>query len=115
MIYGIGVDLIKIERIEKVIGKWGDRFIERVFTPLERETCFNRAYPPSAFSLRFAAKEAFVKALGLGVEKGVRWRDIEIFNHTGGRPGLKLQGKSLEICENEHINGFYCHGSAGDE
>ena len=113
MIYGIGVDLVKIKRMEKVIGKWGNKFIERVFTPLERESCFARAYPPSAFSLRFAAKEAFVKALGLGVDKGVRWQDIEVFNLPGGRPGFKIEGKSLEICKTKHIRGF--HLSLSDE
>ncbi|MBN2060984.1 MAG: holo-ACP synthase [Deltaproteobacteria bacterium] len=113
MIYGIGVDLVKTERMEEIISKWGDRFVKRVFTPLEREACSARAHPPSAFSLRFAAKEAFVKALGLGIEKGVTWQDIEIFSVPGGRPGLKLEGKSLEVCKDKGINGF--HLSLSDE
>ena len=113
MIYGIGVDLIDIRRMEGVIQRWGDRFIQRVFTPGEREICYSRSSPPSAFSLRFAAKEAFSKALGLGMKKGVRWRDIEVFHFPGGRPGFKLHGRSSEICKKEKITGF--HLSLSDE
>jgi holo-[acyl-carrier protein] synthase len=107
MIYGIGVDLVSIGRMEKVIRRWGDRFVHRVFTPFESEICNQRAFPASAFALRFAAKEAFSKALGLGMRKGLKWRDIETFNHPGGRPNLRLHGKSYEICQNMGITGVY--------
>lgn len=113
MIYGTGIDLVHIKRVEKVIERWGDRFIHRVFTPGEMKICYNRAFPAAAFSLRFAAKEAFSKAVGTGMKKGVRWRDIEVFHYPGGRPGLKLHGKSLEICEKENITGL--HLSLSDE
>lgn len=113
MIYGIGVDLVKIERIEKVIKRWGDRFINRVFTPDEREFCLKRVSPYSAFALRFAAKEAFSKALGTGMRKGVAWRDIEVFHFKGGRPGLKIHGRSQILCRNEEINSY--HVSLSDE
>ena len=107
MIYGIGVDLVSVSRIERVIGRWGDRFVERVFTPDEVEFCSNRASPSHAFALRFAAKEAFSKALGLGMRKGLKWRDIEAFNYPEGKPGLKLHGTSLEICRREDIAGIH--------
>ncbi|MDB9822547.1 holo-ACP synthase [Deltaproteobacteria bacterium] len=113
MIYGIGVDLVNIARMESVIKRWGDRFINRVFTPGEMEICYRRPSPISAFSLRFAAKEAFSKAMGTGMKKGVRWRDIEVFHYPGGRPGLKLHGRSSEKCEEEEITGF--HVSLSDE
>jgi holo-[acyl-carrier protein] synthase len=113
MIYGIGVDLVKIDRIEKVIKRWGDRFINRVFTPDEREFCLKRVSPYSAFALRFAAKEAFSKALGTGMRKGVAWRDIEVFHFKGGRPGLKIHGESQTLFRNEEINS--CHVSLSDE
>lgn len=113
MIYGIGIDLIKIKRMEHVINRWGDRFIQRVFTKGEIDLCYKRAYPSSAFSLRFAAKEAFSKALGLGMKKGIRWRDIEIFHFPGGRPGLKLHGRSLDICNEQNITNL--HVSLSDE
>jgi len=106
MIFGTGIDLVNVKRMENVIERWGNRFIERVFTPLEIEICSRRAFPPSAFSMRFAAKEAFSKAIGFGMRNGVRWRDIEIFHYPGGRPGLRLHGRSRELCENEDINGF---------
>jgi holo-[acyl-carrier protein] synthase len=113
MIYGIGVDLVDIRRMERVIKKWGDRFIGRVFTPGEMEICYARSSPSSAFSLRFAAKEAFAKAIGLGMKKGVRWRDIEVFHFPQGRPGLKVHGRSSELCKKEKISGF--HLSLSDE
>ena len=107
MIYGIGVDLVKIQRMEGVIQRWGARFVNRVFTEGEAEFCHKRAFPPSAFALRFAAKEAFSKALGLGMKKGLTWRDIEVFHSPLGKPGLKTHGRSSEICRKNKINGFY--------
>jgi len=113
MIYGTGIDLIKIKRIEQVIKRWGDRFIDRVFTPDEKDFCLKRVSPYSAFALRFAAKEAFSKALGTGMKKGVAWRDIEIFHFNSGKPGLKLHGRSLALCKDENITSF--HVSLSDE
>ena len=103
MIYGIGVDLVKIDRMEKVLKRWGDRFIKRVFTEEEALFCHNRAFPPSSFALRFSAKEAFSKAIGLGMRRGIRWRDIEVFHFPTGKPGIKLWGRSREICKENNI------------
>ena len=113
MIYGIGVDLVNIKRLERVMERWGDRFIGRVFTSEEIEFCYKRAYPASAFALRFAAKEAFSKAIGFGMRRGIRWRDIEIFHHPGGQPYLKLHGRSSHICQEKKITGL--HLSLSDE
>jgi holo-[acyl-carrier protein] synthase len=113
MIYGIGVDLVRINRIEKVIGRWGRRFASRVFTPEEIEICNGRPFPHSAFALRFAAKEAFSKALGLGMRRGLKWREIEVFNHPSGKPSLRLYGASLKICSRKGITGI--HLSLSDE
>lgn len=107
MIYGIGIDLVNIKRMEKVITRWDDRFINRIFTSGEIDTCKKRAFPPSAFSLRFAAKEAFAKALGLGMNNGVSWRDIEVYHFPGGKPGLRVHGRSSEICRENSITGFH--------
>jgi holo-[acyl-carrier protein] synthase len=90
-----------------VINKWGDRFVGRVFTPSEAELCFNRASPPSSFALRFAAKEAFSKALGLGMKKGIAWRDIEVFHFDSGKPGLNLHGRASGICREKRISGIH--------
>jgi holo-[acyl-carrier protein] synthase len=113
MIYGIGVDIVSVSRIERVIRRWGDRFVGRVFTPDEIEFCSKRVSPFHAFALRFAAKEAFSKALGLGMRKGIQWRDIEAFNCPEGKPGLKLHGTSLEICHKEGVSDI--HLSLSDE
>ncbi|MFC1825173.1 holo-ACP synthase [Thermodesulfobacteriota bacterium] len=113
MIYGIGIDLVDIKRVAKVIQRWDDRFIKRVFTEDEAAACYQRAFPPSPFALRFAAKEAFSKALGLGMRNGVRWRDIEVFHHPGGKPDLKLYGRSQAICRQNKIVRF--HLSLSDE
>lgn len=113
MIYGIGVDLIHVPRMEKVLNRWGSRFIARVFTADEAKLCLVRGFPASCFALRFAAKEAFSKALGLGMRKGLRWRDIEVFHHPGGKPDLKTHGVCSEICIQAGITGM--HLSLSDE
>ena len=107
MIYGIGVDLVNVRRMERVLGRWGDRFVGRVFTRAEADLCRGRAFPSSAFAMRFAAKEALSKALGLGMRKGLRWRDIEVHHHPGGRPGLRLHGRASEVRTEERITGMH--------
>jgi holo-[acyl-carrier protein] synthase len=113
MIHGIGVDLVHIPRMKAVLDRWGERFINRVFTEKEAELCFKRGYPASAFALRFAAKEAFSKALGLGMRRGIRWKDIEIFHDPGGKPGLRVYGETSAICDQKSIT--HLHVSLSDE
>jgi holo-[acyl-carrier protein] synthase len=103
MIYGIGVDLVNVRRIEKVIHRWGTRFLERIFTSQEIEVCSQRPNSASALALRFAAKEAFAKALGLGMRKGIKWRDIEVVHNAYGRPDLNVTGNALNFCREEGI------------
>ncbi|MFP3927397.1 MAG: holo-ACP synthase [Desulfobacteraceae bacterium] len=113
MIYGIGVDLVYIPRMRAVLQRWGERFQQRVFTEDERSLCLSRADPAAAFALRFAAKEAFSKAVGLGMRRGLRWRDIGVFHHPGGRPGLRVVGRGGRICEELGIVSM--HLSLSDE
>ena len=113
MIYGIGVDLVQFCRMETVLKRWEGRFIERVFTRDEIEFCNRRAFPTPCFALRFAAKEAFSKAIGLGMRGGIRWRDIEVFHYKGGKPGLKFLGRTSDICREKKITGS--HVSLSDE
>jgi len=113
MICGIGVDLVKISRMDRILERWGERFERRLFSPAEIEICRKRAYPPSSFALRFAAKEAFSKAMGLGMRGGIAWRDIEVFNEPGGKPGLRLFGESKKRCKERRITGI--HLSLTDE
>jgi holo-[acyl-carrier protein] synthase len=113
MIFGVGIDLVNIPRMETVLERWGDRFVNRVFTGQEAEVCYQKARPASSFALRFAAKEDFSKAIGLGMRKGVRWRDIEVYHLPGGRPALKLRGKSHDLCLEKGI--VRLHLSLSDE
>ena len=112
MIYGIGADIVRISRIKRAIERWGDRFLNKVFTEQEIRFCNSRPRPVNAFALRFAAKEAFSKAIGLGMKKGIRWRDIEVFHFPTGKPALRLYGKAYEICKK---NGLRPHLTLSDE
>ncbi|MGO8918979.1 MAG: holo-ACP synthase [Stellaceae bacterium] len=96
MILGLGSDLIDIRRIEKTIARYGDRFLERIFTPEERARSDRRANRVASYAKRYAAKEACSKALGTGFRSGVYWRDLGVVNLPGGRPTLVLTGGALE-------------------
>ncbi|MBW1679847.1 MAG: holo-ACP synthase [Deltaproteobacteria bacterium] len=113
MIHGIGVDILRISRMERLLDRWGARFVNRVFTGAEVETCRTRARPAAAYALRFAAKEALSKALGLGLTGGVRWRDMEVYHQPGGRPALRVHGRCAEICGQRGIRSM--HLSLSDE
>ncbi len=113
MIYGIGTDLVRISRIEDLLRRYGERFTGRVFTGDEIIECSARPRPAAAFALRFAAKEAFSKALGTGMRQGVAWRDIETVSLPGGRPQLGVYGKAGRLCEERGISFF--HVSLSDE
>src|SRR3954453_7937563 len=90
MILGVGSDLIDIRRIEAAIARFGDRFIDRIFTEAERRRCERRANPGPSYARRFAAKEAAAKALGTGFRSGVFWRDLGVVNMPSGQPGMRL-------------------------
>ena len=92
MIIGIGNDLINIDRIERTLGRYGDRFINRIFTAVEQEKSERRANRVESYAKRFAAKEACSKALGTGFRKSVFWRDMGVINLPGGKPTMKLTG-----------------------
>ncbi len=96
MILGIGSDLIDITRIEKVMARHGERFLDRVFTAAERAKAERRAgnarMVAATYAKRFAAKEACSKALGTGIRQGVWWRDMGVVNLPGGRPSMSLAG-----------------------
>jgi holo-[acyl-carrier protein] synthase len=99
MILGIGSDLIDIRRVEKSIERYGERFLDRVFTPVERAKSDRRAQRGASYAKRFAAKEACAKALGTGLRDGVFWRDMGVVNLPGGKPGLQLTGGALRRLE----------------
>ena len=92
MILGVGTDLVDIRRIERTMLRFGDRFLDRVYTETERRKASARALPAAAFSQRYAAKEACAKALGTGFREGVFWKDIGVDNWASGQPFLRLTG-----------------------
>src|SRR5947209_11165654 len=99
MILGVGSDLIDIRRIEQVIERFGDRFLDRIFTDAERQKCDRRANRAASYARRFAAKEACSKALGTGFRHGVFWRDLGIVNLPSGQPWMRLTGGALRRLE----------------
>jgi holo-[acyl-carrier protein] synthase len=98
MIYGIGVDLVKMARIESAMETWGERFQKKIYTERERALCLSKSHPTRYWAMRFAAKEAFSKAIGLGMRQGVYWKDIEVTSNSSGKPELILHGRAREIC-----------------
>ena len=100
MIYGNGIDIIDINRIRKVIYKYGNRFKKRCFSISEIERSEKRKNSVESYAKRYAAKEACAKALGTGLARGVFWKDIEVKNNQFGKPFIKLHGKAKEIFEN---------------
>ncbi|MEI7817603.1 MAG: holo-[acyl-carrier-protein] synthase [Desulfuromonadales bacterium] len=96
MIYGIGTDIVAIERFQRFLDAGNSALIERLFTPTERSKCASRKDTAACFAARFAAKEAFLKALGTGLRDGISWQDMEISNDALGKPELQLLGKAAE-------------------
>jgi len=92
MIIGLGNDIIDIRRIEQAIDRYGDRFLLRIFTDIERERSERRRMRAASYAKRFAAKEACAKALGTGLRQGVFWRDMGVINLPSGRPTMELTG-----------------------
>ncbi len=90
MIIGMGSDLIDIRRVEKSIERFGERFTQRVFTPVEQAKSDGRKNRAASYAKRFAAKEACSKALGTGIAQGVFWRDMGVVNLPGGKPTMRL-------------------------
>ena len=95
MILGLGSDLCDIRRIEKTLETYGERFLNRVFTDIERAKSDRWAARAASYAKRFAAKEACAKALGTGLHRGVFWRDMGVVNLPGGKPTLALTGGAL--------------------
>ena len=107
LIIGCGIDLVKIERIEKIIKRWGDNLTSKMFTPLEREYCKKRkSNKYQSYAGKFAAKEALLKALGLGL-RGVNWTEIEISNNELGQPIIKTSGKLNIIASKKGVSKYF--------
>ena len=102
MIYGVGIDMIETARVEKQLLR-SERFRDRVFSPHEIDYCESKKNKAQNYAARFAAKEAFMKALGLGWRKGLSFKDIEIRNDTLGKPTIVLYGMAKKLADERKI------------
>lgn len=103
MIHGVGIDLVENERIENIILKWGDKFLERVFCDQEVAYCSKHAQSSLHYAVRFAAKECFLKALGIGLGMGVKLKDIEVTRNIAGQPSIAAHGEALNQIKKNKI------------
>ncbi|MGB9715648.1 MAG: holo-ACP synthase [Thermodesulfovibrionales bacterium] len=101
MIYGIGIDIVKIERIKQVVQKWGEKFLERVFTEGEISYCYEKKDPFLSLAVRFAAKEALIKAVGS--INSVSLKEIEVVNVDIGKPVIKVRGRLYDFFNEQNI------------
>ena len=106
-IFGIGTDIVNIKRMEKSLKKRGFLFKKKIFSKREILYCENKKNPSSFYAKRFAAKEAFSKALGTGIRKGVNLKNIEIFNNSQGKPSIQLKGNLKNLLKNKLRNKKY--------
>lgn len=111
MIYGIGIDLVKIGRMKEAVDRWGKRFLDKIFTEDEVAYCYEKQEPYLSLAVRFAAKEALIKAIGS--EVFVPLTDIEVVNNKNGRPSISAKGKLQEFFKKKAIKN--CHLSLSHE
>jgi holo-[acyl-carrier protein] synthase len=103
MIRSIGVDIVEIDRIEQSLAKRPERFLQRLFTPLEQEYCLSKSSSSMYFAGRFAAKEAVLKVLGTGL-RNIKWTEIEITKDDLGMPHVRLSGKAEALARRQEIS-----------
>jgi holo-[acyl-carrier protein] synthase len=97
MVLGLGTDLIETRRVQESIDRFGERFLERIFTAGEIAYCSRKKNSAESFAARFAAKEAGAKALGTGISRGVSWKEFEVKRQASGKPSLHLSGRAEEL------------------
>jgi len=103
MIAGIGTDIVLFERFQRFIDEGNTSLLQRLFTERERSLCAARKNSAACYAARFAAKEAFFKALGLGLRDGMTWHDVEVVRNDLGRPSLQLTGRAAAILAERKI------------
>ena len=107
MIFGTGVDIVEIARFEKFLKQGNDSLFERLFTPGEMAYCSAKKQSAQHYALRFAAKEAFLKALGTGLRDHLSWKDMEVVNDALGKPELKLYRRAEELFNQAGLGGCF--------
>jgi len=103
VIYGIGVDIAAIDRFQRFLDEVNNALLVRLFLPSELAICSRRKDAASCLAARFAAKEAFLKAIGTGLRDGITWHDMEVVNDLLGKPGLVLSGRAAELLRAEGL------------
>lgn len=106
MIFGVGVDIIEVARVEDKLSRTPG-LKEKLYTPVEIAYCESKKFPFQHYAARFAAKEAFMKALGTGWSRGVKFSEVEVRNLESGQPVLAVYGRARELCQEEGISRFY--------
>ena len=96
MIVGTGIDLVEIDRIKHSVERFGERFLDRIYTAAEKAYCLGKKNAAESLAARFAAKEAGAKALGTGISRGVNWLEIEVVREPSGRPAIAFHGRARE-------------------
>ena len=103
MIDSIGIDIVEVHRIRSAIDRWGDRFLHRVYTPWEINYCNGKQFPAQSYAARFAVKEAVLKALGTGLNLGIKWKSVEVVNTAMGQPTVRLGEKIQKLIGKNRI------------
>jgi holo-[acyl-carrier protein] synthase len=104
MIVGSGIDLVEIGRIRHSLDRYGERFLNRIYTADEKKYCLAKKNAAESLAARFAAKEAGAKALGTGINHGVTWREIEVQRAPGGKPSIQFHGRAAEFAKRIGVN-----------
>jgi holo-[acyl-carrier protein] synthase len=115
MIHSVGIDLVRISRIEKAIKRWNGRFKKKIYSEGEIDYCDCRAFSPQHYAARFAAKEAFIKCLGSKMKGGPKFREIEVVNGPGGKPELNVCGSTEDLLSIEGMKGMHLSISHADK
>jgi len=113
MIFGVGTDLIEIRRVDRVLKRYGERFARRILCEPELQRFRSHRQPVAYLAKRFAAKEAFTKALGTGIRAPANWHGVWVINLKSGKPQLEFSNELKKLLENRHIQ--RCHLSLTDE
>ena len=103
MIFGIGIDLVEVDRLRSSVKKFGDRFLNRIFTENEIKYCQTKFNSYQHYAVRFAAKEALLKAIGTGLRSGMTWHQIEIVNDTRAKPSIITYGECQKFLQKLEI------------